>query len=530
MTANAILSVENLIVELVNDGNSERSASTRLLDKVNLAVASGEVLGLIGGSGAGKSTLGRALLGYSRPGSRIAGGRIEFGGEDVLRMSDNALRRLRGGKIAYVAQSPAATFNPSLTLGNQVAENVRIHRQASRTFALQRTVELFARLDLPDPEQFASRYPHQVSGGQLQRAMIAMALAGEPSVIVFDEPTTALDAQTRGSVVELISGTIRERGVSAIYISHDLDVVGRIADRIVEMRAGRIESEHISQQGRFADLRRSFKELARSVDSSPAGLRNAVLNVERVSARFTEEREVVKDVSLMLSSGSILGIVGESGSGKSTLGRVICGLHGDYRGDVSLCGKVLAKSYRSRTMEQLKQVQMVYQSAETALNPEHRVQRILGRTVRRLHGHSRIETKRIVVELLSMVGLDSTFLRRKIGEMSGGQIQRVGIARALAARPDVIVLDEVTSALDGDTAQGILNLLRKLRDETGAAYLFISHDLSSVAKLCDNVGVMCDGELVEFGETDVVFEYPQHRYTRALIYARATGMQAVAAA
>lgn len=514
MKKEIVLDVVGLSIGCTEDGGEHERYRPLLLDNIGLSVAKGEIVGIVGGSGAGKSTLGRALLGYLRPGTRRVGGRISFRGAEVTSMTEKQLRHVRGGGIAYIAQNPAVSFNPSLTIGAQIIEVFRTHQGIDSSGARQALAKLLDSLQLPEPESFARRYPHQVSGGQLQRAMIAMALAGAPQLIVFDEPTTALDPHTRGAVVELIRSVIRARQMSAVYISHDLTVVARIADRIERLEHGVLldPAQAASLMTRMAgviDVPRKAPQDHVTPPSAPA------LQIKTVSAGFGAEL-ILKSVSLTVSAGSILGVVGKSGSGKSTLARLICGLHPNYEGRVALAGRELPRAIAARSFDEARWIQLVYQSAENAINPEHSVRRVLGRVVERCQGLCGTAVEFEVVALLEMVGLDSSFLPRKVRQMSGGQIQRIGIARALAAKPQVIVLDEVTSALDVNTAQAILELLRSLQRREGLTLLFISHDLHAVGTLCDEVAVVSEGEIVEFGPAASVLYAPEHVRTREL--------------
>jgi peptide/nickel transport system ATP-binding protein len=510
---NNLLEVQGLSV--VRTDLQHQRDGLLLLDNIDLTIAPGETVGVVGGSGAGKSTLGRALLGHARRGTAIVQGRIVFEQRDILKMSAADLRRVRGGGIAYVAQNPASSFNPALTLGAQIVEVLKTLRGLAPAEARAQAIELLASLHLPDPEAFLGRHVHQVSGGQLQRAMIAMALASSPSLIVFDEPTTALDPHTRSAVVALIFKVLKEHGTAAVYISHDLNIVRQVADRVV-----RLEQGVLLKPDQVAALLHRVAEARPCEDAVATNLRKAealpILKAQNLSGGFQSAHGVLKNVSFSVQRGSILGVVGRSGSGKSTLARVICGLHPTYQGQVCLQGVHLPADIAQRTFEQARQIQMVYQSAETAINPEHTVERVLGRVVRRLQGLSAAQARTEVVALLEMVGLHSGLLKRKTREMSGGQIQRIGIARALAGKPELIVLDEVTSALDIDTAADILALLRTLQRQEGLTYLFISHDMAAIRTLCDNVAVIADGEIVETGPTDDVLSTPEHVHTREL--------------
>lgn len=512
MNIETLLEVRGLSVARTDQANRPLPGVPLMLDNIYLSVAKGEIVGIVGGSGAGKSTLGRALLGYARAGARITAGQVMFRGDDVLQLDQRQCTQVRGAQVAYIAQSATASFNPSLRIGTQIAEVIRLHRGLGRAAARQQMIELFTSLHLPEPEKFERRYPHQVSGGQLQRAMIAMALAGSPALIVFDEPTTALDPHTRAAVVALITSLVRQHRMAAVYISHDLEVVKHIADRVERLEhgvlLGRRQVQLWMERSPAVPLPRSNVQGGRHPSVH-------ALQVDNLSAGFAE-RCVLNNVTFGLAKGRVLGVVGTSGSGKSTLARIICGLHPAYRGSVILNGIEQPRSIRARTVPQAQQVQMVYQSAETAINPAHTVQRVLERVVRACQGLSAAAAGREVRRLLGMVGLDDSFLGRTVHQMSGGQVQRIGIARALAAKPQLIIFDEVTSALDTDTAQEILKLLRSLQLQEGLTCLFISHDMGAVAALCDDVAVIADGEIVEIGPATTVLNAPAHARTREL--------------
>jgi len=524
---NALLQIENLAIHSV-------AARVPVVRGVSLSVAPGEILAIIGESGSGKTTLCLAALGYVRPGLRIAEGRVRLAGADLLALPLGELRALRGRSVAYVAQSAAASFNPALTVGDQVIEAAIVHRMMTAADARARARELYRELGLPDPERIGARYPHQLSGGQLQRLMAAMAMCCGPQFLVLDEPTTALDVTTQIGVLKAFKDAIRNRGAAALYVSHDLAVVAQIADRVLVLRNGIVQEE-----GPVTDMvatprtayTRSLMEAcnrwtpgAVRAAAAPSGAPPPpVLELSGVTAGYGQgvggnpAVVAVKSVDLSLRRLSVLAVIGESGSGKSTLARVIAGLLEPAAGKLRLGGDVLAGSVRGRSREQLRRIQIVFQSPDMSLNPAHSVGQIIGRPLDFFHGLGRRLRAERVSELLEMVQLLPEFAQRHPHELSGGQKQRVNLARALAAEPELILCDEVTSSLDTVVAASIIELLRRLRAESGLTFLFITHDVSMVAAFADEVAVMYRGEIVERGTTDAVLNRPQHAYTKVLI-------------
>ncbi|MGD0563029.1 MAG: ABC transporter ATP-binding protein [Roseiarcus sp.] len=494
-----------------------------LVEDVSLSLKRGEVIGLIGESGAGKSTIGLAAMGYTRRDCHIVGGNIIFDGMDIRAISADQRRALRGPRIAYIAQSAAASFNPAHTLMQQVCEASIRHGVLSPDAARAEAISLFKQLDLPSPETIGARYPHQVSGGQLQRAMAAMAMVAKPDVLIFDEPTTALDVTTQVECLAAFRKLIREHGTAALYITHDLAVVAQIADRIMVLKRGKMvefgESRQILQQPKEEYTRRLVSErvAGHKFLEGNAGDGTPILAIDHVSADYPGKPRVIDDVSLEVRRGDTLAVVGESGSGKSTLARVVMGLLPRSAGDVRFSGTRLPPRLKDRTKDQLRRVQMIYQMPDVALNPQHTLLDVIGRPVAFYFNRSRAEVRARVVELLRQMDLPESYIARKTSELSGGQKQRVSIARALAAEPDLIICDEVTSALDQLVGEEILRLLKKLQDDLGVAYLFITHDLGTVKRIANKVAVMLKGKVVASGETVDVFAPPYHPYTELLL-------------
>ena len=495
-----------------------------IIKGVDLTLHRGEVMGLIGESGAGKSTIGAAAMGYARDGTRITeDSSIEFDGMELTTATEAEKRALRGSRIAYVAQSAAASFNPAHKIIDQHTEAPLQYRLKKRMEAQEDAIDLYNRLRLPNPDEIGFRYPHQVSGGQLQRAMTAMAMSCRPDLIIFDEPTTALDVTTQIEVLAAIRDIVEQFDTAALYITHDLAVVAQMADTIKVLLKGN-EVEEAATEEMLKNPKEEYTKSLWAVRSfeSPQRYRKegdtALISVRNVDAAYTAGPKILDDVSFDIHEGMTVAVVGESGSGKSTTARVITGLLPPQKGEVLFKGEPFPPDYRQRTREQLRQCQMIYQMADTALNPKVRISEIIGRPAQFYSGLTGAALKNRVDELLHLIELEpSQYYHRYPPELSGGQKQRIGIARALAAEPTFIVCDEVTSALDQLVAEGILRLLDRLQNELNLAYMFITHDLATVRSIADEVIVMQQGKMVEFGPSSQVLGSPQTEYTKSLL-------------
>ena len=521
-------------VDLKINAIADNGTDIPIVKGVNFKVREGEVVALIGESGSGKTTIALSSLGYFKPGLQCVGGEARLLDQDLTKMSNEDLRKIRGERVAYLAQSAAATFNPSLRINEQVTESAVIHGSKTKEEALSYAKNLYKRLDLPDPENIGERYPHQVSGGQLQRLMAAMALVSDPTLLVLDEPTTALDVTTQIEVLKAFKKVIKEQKAAAIYVTHDLAVVAQIADRIIVLYNGSIQEKgpansvidtpkHPYTDRLMKAVRPLPKDTAELRDSTTKkNLKNS-LSVKDVLAGYgginngVPKITVLEDINVEIGKGEVVGVIGESGSGKSTLARVISGLLPSAEGHVSLFGSTLPPDLRKRSRNQLRRIQFVYQMADTALNPRHTIERIVGRPLEFYHDMKGEKRKRRLIELLEMVELPKEFISRYPEELSGGQKQRISLARALAAEPEVILCDEVTSALDSIVGSNVIELLRRLQKNLDVSYVFISHDLSTIASFADRIVVMYNGKIVEQGPVHDVLSPPSHPYTELLI-------------
>jgi ABC-type glutathione transport system ATPase component len=549
----AVLRVRDLSVEF----DTHRGV-LRVLDGVSFDIAPGEILGVVGESGAGKSMTGAAVIGLIEPPGRIASGTVELHGERIDTLRGEDLRRIRGRRIGSVFQDPLTSLNPVYPIGRHLVETIRTHLPVSEKEAFRRALALLADVEIPDPELRIRQYPHQFSGGMRQRVAIALALCAEPQLLIADEPTTALDVSVQAQVIRVFRRVCRERGTAAMLITHDMGVIAEAADRVMVMYRGRVletgpvrevldaprEPYTRALMAAIPSVHRRIDRLpvpeigaddalpvpavarpARATDASAAPL----IQVQGLTREFDlsagwlvrtlarQPRKVLRaaeDVQFDIARGSTFGLVGESGSGKSTVARMIAGLTKPTAGRVLFDG-VDRWGGTHETAALRRRFQMIFQDPYASLNPRWRVDQLIAEPVEVLGlAGSADETEARVADALRRVRMSPDDGRKYPHQFSGGQRQRIAIARALASQPEFIVCDEPTSSLDVSVQAQVLNLMRDLQEEFGLTYLLISHNLAVIRHMCDRIGVMQRGRLVEQGAAEAVLDAPAHAYTR----------------
>jgi len=521
----SLLSVENLTVKF-----ETRNGTAVAVDDVSFSVDKGQILGIVGESGSGKSVSCYSLLGLvpSPPGN-VSAGRALFNGQDLLSLSTQELRKVRGNEIAMIFQDPMTCLNPYLTVGEQLIEPLLYHRGKTRVQARLRAIELMTETGIKQAEQRFDSYPHEFSGGMRQRIMIAMALINEPSLLIADEPTTALDVTIQAQILTLISELQKNRELGVIFISHDLAVVKDLADKVIVMKEGKVVERNATKQLFQTPEQDYTKDL---LAATPRGEKSApnlskpdvLLSVDNLTTRFYDRNsgqpfKAVDDVSFDLHKNEILGLVGESGSGKSTIGRSILKLVAAQEGQVTFDGQELLAFNAKQMKPYRRRMQMIFQDPYASLNPRMTVYDALTEPML-YHGiANKSDVQKKVLALMDDVGLARAAVKKYPHEFSGGQRQRIAIGRAIATKPEFIVADEPVSALDVTIQKQILELLTELVEKHNLSMLFVSHDLSVVRKLCDRVMVLQQGRVQEIAATESLWQAPQSDYTRELLSA-----------
>ncbi len=499
---------------------------------INLQLHPGKVTCLIGESGSGKSLVARSILGLlPRPHVRIAGGKILFQGQDLVTASPAQMRAVRGAKIAMIFQEPMTALNPLHPIGKQIDETLRIHTNHPRATRKTRIKALLDSVHLPDPERILRAYPHQLSGGQRQRAMIAMALALDPSLLIADEPTTALDVTTQAQILHLIRELQTKHGTAVLFITHDFGVVADIADTVAVLQKGTLVEQGPAAQVLHTPQHTYTKALIAAVPkltpppAAPPNTNPYVLQAQSLTKTYaarglfgTRTTKALDSVDIHLRRGETLGLVGESGSGKSTLARAVTRLMPIDEGAVFLHGKDIARFTRAQLRPYRAKMQMIFQDPYGSLDPRQRVQDVIAEGPI-IHGTPPDQARQEARDLLRLVGLDPSAADRFPHEFSGGQRQRIGIARALALKPEILVADEPVSALDVSVQAQVLALLADIKSRLHLSMLFVTHDLRVALQVCDRIAVMRRGTVVECAPTARIFNDPQHEYTKALFAA-----------
>ena len=526
MSKNSLLEIKNLSISLPDGGDRSHA-----VENLNLELIENEILCVVGESGSGKSMMARSIMGLLPKRLKITEGEIKFEDRFLNHLTPKKFQEIRGLSIAMIFQEPMSALNPLHSIGKQIEEVLLLHTSLNKTERRKRILEMLTAVHLPDPQHIIQSYPHEISGGQRQRAMIAMALILEPKILIADEPTTALDVTTQAQILKLIRDLQREKQTGVIFITHDFGVVAAIADRIAVMKDGQLVEENEAQvilnspQHIYTqELIRSVPDLKtpKSVDSS----KQVLLEVDHLEKTYQRRRgflgssksEVfaVNKIQFTLREGETIGLVGESGSGKSTVARCIVKLISSDGGKILYQQKDLAKMDRKSMMPYRKEIQMVFQDPYGSLNPRLTVGQMVAQGPI-IHGEKQTKAFQKAKELLELVGLGPQAVNRYPHEFSGGQRQRIGIARALALDPKILIADEPVSALDVSIQAQVLKLLGQIKQKLNFSMLFITHDLRVAAQVCDEIAVMYQGKIVEIGSTGKVFENPQHEYTKSLL-------------
>ena len=601
--SNNIQSVKNLSIGF----RSQKGKEISILRNVTTNIKKGETVGIVGESGSGKSTLALAMMGYVKHGLFTMSGECLFNSLNLLDLSNNELEKIRGRKIAMIPQNAGQSLTPNLKIGYQIEEALKLHTNLNENERKGRISELLHNVRLPSPDVMALRYPHELSGGQQQRVAVAMALAGNPELLLLDEPTTGLDVTTQAHVLELLKDITKDTGTSMVYVSHDLGAIAQVCDRVIVMYAGEIVLEgpvrkilkepihpytngllksipklsleglpesmpgaqpqpgHIGEGCSFYDrcnisdekckIKTPDLEFLSEIDTSVRCFNykkviinqnkniqlknldeknienNEILSLSDVSISYakqsfldqlfnklTDSNPTVKDINININKGETIALVGESGSGKSTILKSIAGLLKTKDGNINFAqNRKLSEDLKNRSSDDLRAIQLIFQNPDESLNPNHTVEQILSQPLKLYFGLKGDELKKNIIELLEKVRLGEFYLTRYPRQLSGGEKQRIAVARAFAAKPDIILCDEVTSALDVSVQAAVLDLLKKLKDDFGTTYIFVSHDLAVVKAISDRVAVLYQGRLCEIGPSKNVYKFPSHPYTEVLL-------------
>jgi len=601
--SNNIQSVKNLSIGF----RSQKGKEISILRNVTTNIKKGETVGIVGESGSGKSTLALAMMGYVKHGLFTMSGECLFNSLNLLDLSNNELEKIRGRKIAMIPQNAGQSLTPNLKIGYQIEEALKLHTNLNENERKDRISELLNKVRLPSPDVMALRYPHELSGGQQQRVAVAMALAGNPELLLLDEPTTGLDVTTQAHVLELLKDITKDTGTSMVYVSHDLGAIAQVCDRVIVMYAGEIVLEgpvrkilkepihpytngllksipklsleglpesmpgaqpqpgHIGEGCSFYDrcnisdekckIKTPDLEFLSEIDTSVRCFNykkvninqnkniqiknldeknaenNEILGLSDVSISYakqsfldqlfnklTDSNPTVKDINININKGETIALVGESGSGKSTILKSIAGLLKTKDGNINFAqNRKLSEDLKNRSSDDLRAIQLIFQNPDESLNPNHTVEQILSQPLKLYFGLKGDELKKNIIELLEKVRLGEFYLTRYPRQLSGGEKQRIAVARAFAAKPDIILCDEVTSALDVSVQAAVLDLLKKLKDDFGTTYIFVSHDLAVVKAISDRVAVLYQGRLCEIGPSKNVYKFPSHPYTEVLL-------------